>query len=136
MVTEQWFNQTLWVRYFTKIFLCISIVLSVNKSDTMCWIIYCFVLLVHLCIQLLFEKDSLNSDFIRHNMLDFLLSWVQLLSWFDCSTRQAMCVSKFTAPKFLVHFVHLATKLWFEKTHGTGYFTNKTLIHLNSLTSI
>ena len=41
LVMEQWFKQTFCDSYFTKIHSCISIIRSVNKSDTVCWILYC-----------------------------------------------------------------------------------------------
>ena len=41
LVIEDWFKQTHCVSYFTKIRLGFLIIISVGKSYTMCWIIYC-----------------------------------------------------------------------------------------------
>ena len=40
LFVEELFNQTLSVRYFTKIHSCISLILSVKKADTMCYLFY------------------------------------------------------------------------------------------------
>ena len=63
--SNKWLKQTHCVRFFTKMHSGVFMILLVNKSDTMSWIIY-WVDLSCIC--------SLNSDLSRHSMLSHLLS--------------------------------------------------------------
>ena len=75
---------------------------------------------VHLWIQLWYQKDSLNSDFRRQFVLAILLRCIELLSLFDCSSMQTLCVSEFTVCQF---GVHLAMKQSFKQTSCVSYYT-------------
>ena len=42
------------------------------------------------------KKDSLESDLSRHFVLAILLRHVMVISWFDRSIKQTLCVRSFT----------------------------------------
>ena len=64
-----------------------------------------YLLWVHLDIKLWFKKDSLNSDLSIHFVLDILLICIQVISWFDWSTKQTLCVRYIMVCQFVLHLV-------------------------------
>ena len=62
---------------------------------------------------------SLNSYLSRHFVLDVLLRFIQVLSWFDQWINQTLCVG-YSSSSFEVHLV---IEQWFKKKPCVWYFT-------------
>ena len=119
LVIKNWFKQTQCLIYSTKIDSVMLYYLTIEKGDTMYYLIYC-VILGYFC--------SLKNGLTRHTVIG--ISW--RLIQFCCNIlplkKQTFCVSYFTVVNFVI-------QEWMKQTHSVRYSTKIESVIFHYLTS-